>query len=69
MGYVYVRFVWYLIVFIVVALLVLMKAIQWIKEYKNNQRTYDNDLAHQLEILKHKNSQNKQKGENNDNQS
>ncbi|MCL2711312.1 MAG: hypothetical protein FWE95_10565 [Planctomycetaceae bacterium] len=55
-----------LIAFVVVALLVLMKSIQWINEYKKNQKDYETDLQYQLEILKYKN---KQKGENYDNQS
>jgi len=69
MGFLYGRLIGYLIAFVIVAVQVLIKAIKWIKEYKKNQTDYDNELERQLEILKYKNSQNKQKGETNDNQS
>ena len=69
MGLLYGRLIGYLIAFIIVAVQVLIKAIQWINEYKKIQTDSDNDLKRQLEILKYKNSQNKQKGETNDNQS
>ena len=69
MGFLYGRLLGYLIAFIIVAVQVLIKAIQWINEYKKNQKDCDDDLERQLEILKYKNRKNKQKGENYDNQS
>ena len=66
MWFLYGRFIVLLIKFVVVALLVLHKAIQWIKEYKKIQKDCDDELEHQLEILKHKNTKNKQKGKNYD---
>ena len=69
MGFFYGYPVKWLVRLIVVATLVLITAIKWIKEYKKNQTDYDNELERQLEILKYKNSQNKQKGKKNDNQS
>ena len=58
-----------LIAFVVAAPFVLLEAIRWTREYKKIQGDYDNDLKHQMEILKYKNTKNKQKGETNDNQS
>jgi len=69
MNFLYGYLVRRLIQLVVVATLVLMKAIKWIKEYKKIQTDHDNEMKRQLEILKYKNSQNKQKGETNDNQS
>jgi len=66
MGFLYGRFIGLLIRFVVVALLALYKAIQWVKEYKKIQKDYDDSLERQLEILKHKHVKNKQKGENYD---
>ena len=66
MGVLYSRLIGYLIWFVVVLLCVIRKAIQWIKEYKKNQKDHDDQLERQLDILKYKNSKNKQKGENHD---
>jgi len=66
MGFLYARFVGNLIRLVVVATLVLIKAIRWIIKYRKNQKDHDNYLERQLEILKYKNAKNKQKGKTND---
>jgi hypothetical protein len=68
MHYFYARFIGYCIRLVVVATLVLIKAIRWIKDYKKIQTDYDNSMNAQLEGLKYKNEKNKQKGKKNDNQ-
>jgi hypothetical protein len=69
MGYLYGRFIGYCIRLVVVATLVLIKAMRWLKDYRKIQTDYDNSLNAQLEGLKYKNTQNKKKGNKNDNQS
>lgn len=49
---------------IMTAVLVLIKAIQWINEYKKSQADMNDSIEHQLEILKYKNKKNQQQHEN-----
>ena len=58
MGFLYGRLISLLIQFVVVALLVIRKAIQWINEYRKNQKDCEDSLERQLEILKYKHSKN-----------
>ena len=69
MNYLYGRFLGYCIAFVITAIRVVIKAIQWLKEYRKIQTDCDNNLNVQLEALKYKNEMNKQKGKQNDNQS
>ena len=71
MNFLYGRLLGYVIAFIIVAIQVLIKAIQWINTYRKNQKDYHDELEQQLEILKYKNTKNKnkKKGTNHDNQS
>jgi Sec-independent protein translocase protein TatA len=57
------------IVLVVLIGLAIRSAMRWIDEWRKNQRDYDNNMEAQLEGLKYKNAQNKQKGKHNDNQS
>ena len=68
MRYLYGRLIGYCVRFVVVLILVLIKAFRWLKKYRKIQTDYDNSLNAQLEGLKYKNEMHKQKGKKNDNQ-
>ena len=55
-------FIGYLPALALAAVFVLVEAIQWITEYKKSQTNFDSSLNAQLEGLKYRNEQNKQKG-------